>query len=525
MTTRPVRFLAARRTRLADDSGVSLIFALIFITVVAVITGAVLTLIDANLRTTTAMREQAAEAAVADGAAQIAINQLRTSSYLGGTGDCFGVGNPTLSPEKVYSGTPGSSATTMVTCDTDTKKTDLAPINTANRPRTALLTLQPPGSGVGIDIGVQGKGNDKDVIVDGGAFSNSRIATSHGRLVADWSVARSASCPSTSTVPNLTCPYATSDLKGENPGYKQPDPPTDKRNAPTCPSTAPTAPIQLQPGLYTDAVALSALTATAANCSAATFWFQPGVYYFDFSAADDSKNVWTIDQGYVVGGGKSSPGQRPAMPGACRSPLSTTGGVGSDEGVTFVLAGSSQVKISEGAKVEICGIYSETSAPLAIFELTANIPATSTMPTVKAHVTCASGADHCAAIVSESDNSPYDVYIQGVTYLPKTAVEINLKKSDKTVSFKGGIVAYQFSIGGQGNTSAPITAVELPDFSTTQANRTVLWLNVYVCPGGGSCDDRTGKLRLRVKVSIVDGSGEVKPGQRQITVLSWGVQR
>src|SRR5690606_37614332 len=71
-----------RRVRAAgEDRGATLLLALIFITVISVAVVGMLTLAFANLRATTALREQAAAAAAADGAAQVAINALRRGDF------------------------------------------------------------------------------------------------------------------------------------------------------------------------------------------------------------------------------------------------------------------------------------------------------------------------------------------------------------------------------------------------------------------------------------------------------------
>ena len=46
----------------------------------------------------------------------------------------------------------------------------------------------------------------------------------------------------------------------------------------------------------------------------------------------------------------------------------------------------------------------------------------------------------------------------------------------------------------------------------------MVFLTVYVCPGGGSCSTRQ-TVRLKVKVGITDPSGVPVPEQREITVL------
>src|SRR5262245_58873402 len=84
---------SGRRRLRADDDGAALLIALIFITVVAVAIAISLSVADTSMRTTMALRDQAAYAASADGAAQVAINALRKGSYDGTGGTCFSGGN------------------------------------------------------------------------------------------------------------------------------------------------------------------------------------------------------------------------------------------------------------------------------------------------------------------------------------------------------------------------------------------------------------------------------------------------
>ena len=72
-----------RRVRPGDDRGALLIIAIIVVTVVALVTGFVLTQGDGSLRATVALRDVARASYAADGAAQVAINDLRTGYNVG----------------------------------------------------------------------------------------------------------------------------------------------------------------------------------------------------------------------------------------------------------------------------------------------------------------------------------------------------------------------------------------------------------------------------------------------------------
>ncbi len=71
------------KAAVCDESGASLIFALIIISVIALVSAGVLTLGDTSVRSTVLLRERASAAYAGDAAAEIAINQLRNGNFNG----------------------------------------------------------------------------------------------------------------------------------------------------------------------------------------------------------------------------------------------------------------------------------------------------------------------------------------------------------------------------------------------------------------------------------------------------------
>src|SRR6478672_3453996 len=71
--------MTSRRPR--DDDGAILVIAMIIVTSVALVVGAVLTRGDGSLRATVALRQVAGTTYAADGAAQVAINDLRAGYW------------------------------------------------------------------------------------------------------------------------------------------------------------------------------------------------------------------------------------------------------------------------------------------------------------------------------------------------------------------------------------------------------------------------------------------------------------
>src|SRR5690349_20033455 len=147
------------RRSLRDDDRAILILALVVVTTVALVVGMVLTRGDGSLRATVKLREVAGTTYAADGAAQVAINDLRTGYNRGdaeppdwvytnalGTG-CFGYNADGTAVDGLelpsfYPGPPATSA--FVACqpedDTGSQGTS-EPINNANKPGYAILTL------------------------------------------------------------------------------------------------------------------------------------------------------------------------------------------------------------------------------------------------------------------------------------------------------------------------------------------------------------------------------------------------
>src|SRR5947208_2415279 len=141
-----------RRLDPADDTGATLVLALILITVVALVVGAMLSFSDTSVRVTVAVRSQAASTYASDGAAQAAITALRRSPFNNDPSSatypkCFGAGATadTLTLSNFYPGSTGSaaaSAAVKCTPDPDSGAAGgLVLINHDNKPGNAILTL------------------------------------------------------------------------------------------------------------------------------------------------------------------------------------------------------------------------------------------------------------------------------------------------------------------------------------------------------------------------------------------------
>jgi Tfp pilus assembly protein PilX len=511
------------KTRRSDDSGAALVLALVFTTVVAVVVAVVLSFADTSMRTTMALRDQAEATANADGAAQIAINTLRQGTYAG-TGNCFRAGaTNTLELQDFYKPPSGPADSARVTCEQDTTN---SVAGTSNVPGNAILTLGMSTSEEGIYADVHGRGNLK---ATGNVSSNSTIKVDSGSLTASGSV--TARGPCTGSI--FSTPAKVCDTKNPvlDPLYPAPTATPTPQSVPQCNDSNKHI-WTFTPGLYTSANDLNKLNA----CKDSTFWFKPGTYYFNFSNGDaeghgehgDGDTEWSIDTGYLVAGTLApgttlSPSSPPTIPGACVSPVPPSSGgawtppVGVP-GVQFVFGGQSRIKFS-AVQAEICGTYSASAPPIALYGLKTDVGTGSNK--VSAQNGCITDLSQSCSVIS-SDRSNSKLIIQGTTYVPWANLDITIKNSSQQV-FRGGVIARSLKVSATGSADLASPAFVVPAGFVTPG-RTIVWLNVYVCPGVSTCNTG-GTLRLRAKVGIADSNGIAVPGARQITVYSWSVQR
>src|SRR4051794_24161388 len=266
--------------RLRDDDGAILIIAIIVVTVVALVVGAVLTRGDGSVRATVALRQVAGTTYAADGAAQVAINDLRTGYNTGdaepadwaynnatGTG-CFGYNSDGSTVDGIvlpgfYPSTKSSSqgaTSAYVTCtpeDATGAQGSAVPITNANKPGNAVLTL---GSGGEDGFTFKTNGTGGAFRVRGGIWSNSNIVrNNNGTLESSESIRAHSGC---SPAPARTPPVADCGAgRPRAPNYKSP---LDSAGGGLPPLQTPpvscTGTVELQPGYYDDVAKLNALT-------------------------------------------------------------------------------------------------------------------------------------------------------------------------------------------------------------------------------------------------------------------------
>jgi Tfp pilus assembly protein PilX len=509
-----------RRLPVRDERGATLVVVLIFVTVVAVVVTAVLGLADASMRGTLALRDQAAETATAEGAAQVAINTLRTNTYTGATGTTCFTGGSTLSVANVSkaTGQPADSASVDCALDTSTSSTvSTVAINSSNKPGNAILALTTSTAEHGLYLKVSGNGALK---VKGNVAVKQDIDVDQGSLAMQSGTVVAHSCTGTITSsPAAVCNASSTDARFADPRYPAPTATPTPQTVPSCPGDGKV--VNFTPGLYDSGDINDLNNLTKSNgCRDAIFHFTPGTYYFDFPA----NKPWVINTGYVVGGTFATDfnPNAPSVPGACQSPVPPSDPAlarlwrapGPNAGVQFVFGGTTQIQLKQ-AQFEICGTYSTNTPPIAVYGLK------DAVGVVPAQSGCVITPAGCPAI--QSDNSPDSrLYIQGTTYLPLASVDVSLNNLTGQV-FRFGVIARSISLNPTGSAVLNNPVIEVPDDSPASVPRTVVELTVSVCERAASCTASAGKVRLRAKVGIDDDPAG--SGKRQITVLSWSVLR
>jgi hypothetical protein len=511
------------RMRLRDDSGASLIFALVIVTVFSVVIAALLTFGEASVRNTVALREQAMQTASADGAAQLAINALRDGTF-DGTGPCFGSGasaSNTLVLKDFYDNgsspvdtkTPDSAA---VTCALDSAHSGSTGTLDPTIPDLALLTTGHTADENGLLVDA---GPGRDVRIRGNAYVNSTIGVPTGSLTSDARITAESTCTGAITAsPPAQCEAGAS-AGSPNPAYPPPSASTDLKTIQFCsPLDVPGGLVTFEPGRYNDVDTLDTLNT---RCPRATFYFKPGVYYWDFGL----NKAWPIDNQYLVAGAPATSGSpRPTITGSCTSPVPPTPAKAGwtapdpDQGVTFVFGRSSRMRLLNGSQLELCGRYSATGPPIAVYGLAKAVG--SVLPQSGCVLVTGTSSSACP-VISTDGSVGSRFYVHGTTYLPQSAVDIAVDNPSGMI-FDDGVIVRSLRLRptATANLSGPL--IGLPNRAVTHA---MVDLTVYLCRGTNTCGETTGTRRLRVKVGLGDPSGVPVAGARQVTVYNWSVLR
>jgi hypothetical protein len=478
-----------RRDVTADD-GVSLILALLFITVAFILVMSLFSVTGSALSFSTTAQDERGRVYSADGAVQGAINNARYNLDAGVTnGSC---------PFTPPAGTNGLSSTDItVQC---TALSGSGGTGAQNQPKNAVLTLA-SGTQEGF---VVGGGGSASVGIQGSVFSHSvitpgiNVGVSHGNVTA----VQSPGCTSA----NLTvvppgvkrCGYTRFDPNGEDPLYS---PVASSAPAAAAPATcASKNVVKFTPGTYTAAPT----NPTTGTCTTATiFWFAPGSYYFAFP---DATHTWSVDKNIVAG---TPINWDPTAVNAVL-PASTAAACDKDSGsgVQFVFGRNSQMFFTNSTiRVELCASASTTSVPIAIFGVRAS-GGGYTAPTgciVNAPFVN-EDAMHCALLTMANNSNKPDVIVHGTTYAPLAALNVNVHHLNEGSVFEGGVIARAIVLDVSSSASVA-DLFSLPGSGRTPRHMlvTALWSGTPV---------------VKADVSIDDDSTGGLPGQT-VTINSW----
>jgi hypothetical protein len=390
------RLVAVRR-----DDGAALILALIFITCIGLIVGALLSYTSTGLRSELTTKQSTQASADVGGALQTAINDLRNSTYFNDVTSptpCLDLGNV-----KTYPSANGG-ASVAVTCSPDPTTGaagGLVRVNNSNRPPLAVLTL-----GTGSEVGLTDAKN-YPLKIKGSVYSNSLVRADLAGTACPTDPPPSSgtncrgvflsgpnatpnnvdlyaegTCAGIFVTPDSTRKHCSTShtALGNDPAisfpaaYEQPTTGITPRALPACSGN----PITFEPGYYDDAAGLSTLMSGSSSCKNKTFWFKPGVYYFDFhdQILSGTPDVWTFDDStsVLVAGEKNgwtTATNAASMPGTCVSPLTSEGATG----VQFVFGGDSQLALNKGS-AELCGTWYVDRPSLVLYGAKSDVSTT-----------------------------------------------------------------------------------------------------------------------------------------------------
>lgn len=548
MKTRSKNHMAAR----GDERGAALIVVLVVVMVIAVGGAALLTFSGTSIATTVALRGQAVDSYAADGAAKVAVNQLRVDGFNGVADGCSTSTTVVLS--NFYPSTTGPLTTSAaVKCTPDAANVGSG-VGSNSSPGSAMLSL---GIGTGGEAGILTDSvNNETFKVRGGIFSNSTIQLTGnnksvienlstdsyvfamGAITGPGSIKVPAP-PSTTTVTAnySTNPQSALDRRGMDPqvvpghgtSFDAPPAPTTLATVPPCTGKKV---YELYAGLYESAAALNALTSADSSCYGSIVHFNPGNYYFYFKDAAGG-HKWTTSAAWVVAGTArnlpltvtSPPAMTQANP-SCVGPEAAAATVTS--GVEFIFGGDSRMDFtkngSQNGNIEICASKAVSGPPVAIYGLKAPIgsgpwvvPALTGCLTATPYARPGS-ATRCALIQSYQDPSP-SFTVRGTVYAPTAAIDMVFNNSAAQY-FQWGLIARTIQIDSTGSASALANAtISVPNTAPAPfALPNIMYLDVYVCPNSSTCAS-TGKVLLKAKVQLS------ATAPTTTTVLSWSVQR
>lgn len=336
--------LATRRGR--DESGSALVITLVVVAIVGIVLSALLASIDGGFRTGRVVDQQRLVSYAADGAVEGSIASIQGDGTLGL--DPALTPAPAACPDFNLPDVNGQPIT-RVTC-TGEPGSGRVLVPSSSGANTAIRLVGSDPSEVGLR---QFSNNALNVAGDIEVNAAVQIPASSARIVTNGSLRAVGTCDKAKvTAPTVQCapddtvtPFAVPPIAAQAVN-------TTARTAPTCNTNQVVQ--TLQPGTYTNAAALSSLTSAA--CSRSIIHFTPGVYYFNFPAANA---VWSMtDPNLAVVGGQAAAGWPTTPPPSGAWPLAGPLCDTSASGVQFIFGGTSRLRVDAGA-LELCPVSSD----------------------------------------------------------------------------------------------------------------------------------------------------------------------
>lgn len=504
----------------AAERGSALVLALAFVALFGAWTAVVLNFADAGVKVTQRQRERLGLAYAAEAGIETAIEAIRADLTKGNSGgpcpdvnapviNGYGSGGNSIVVE--CQGLPGSGAANFL----------------GGSPALGILTTATGGE--------DGLIHDSNEVlrINGGVYSHSTIVinAANARLNAcppDFpaqqvqctpapgargSVTALGLCDPLKIVAiRLNCPMGVPTVLGTDPNYPPaqsvfPQTATVPSPAQACPNGGRNALIELFPGRYSDAAALSALT--TGGCTRSLLWLHPGAYYFDFPAA---RPVWSVADRHItiVGGNKTwaatpNPPSEAPVPGSCDP---------AQDGVELIFGGPSRWEIRDAA-VEVCGRQTGPDQWIAIYGVKS--PQDDLAPPPPGNCLLQrpfpAAAGSCPLV--RTVGGPTRFVIQGVIYAPAVPVDLQLTNVGSEVVTRG-ILSRVLRIGVTPSSTFTGAMISAPGLGSVTSSRAVLFTACL----GRPCRDG-GSARLRATVSFDDGDG-FTPG-RIVSIKSFSV--
>jgi hypothetical protein len=393
---------AGQHRRAPDEAGSALIMALLFLALFGLLVGGILSLTQANLKATTAIRSKAATLYSANAAVDGAINSVQAL----GTGSSVGVAPYNSTCFSLPAAQVNSFGQINVNCQATSGS---GAMDLTQQPAQGILTTGAGGATEGVTVTsglTYDQGDVKTRVLTTTASTLNQLAVTSGSVRATSCSPTTLGARVTATPGTVSCAAAAVPVDpAADPGlsapvqasWSAPVGPTTAVTAPTCPVAASPWVVSFSPGLYNSGAAFQAALA----CANKVVWFRPGVYYLDFTDATAANRAVTINTtgtntnsivGGVPSGWDPAAATRPTIPLPTAASPSTSACDKTLPGVVFVLGGDSTITATS-AKLQICGWWNTTS-PAQHFafdalsnDVTANGQVNNLAPTTAANAT------------------------------------------------------------------------------------------------------------------------------------------